>query len=368
MLALDVALILGLIYWPFRNSTLWTLGGGGVCCGTGLFGIVVFSVIFRTNLGQCAAEGITYHGSLFLLIVGGFLFFRRLRILAILTVLCGLLLFGIGVNMLLWEPRHLAVEHYSFETAKVNKRLRIVFISDIQTDRIDEYEHRVLKTVQAQNPDLILLGGDYLQYYPGTHGVDDLPERFRRLLEETKLSAPYGVYAITGNIDPSHPTPFGELFEGTTVEAVFSSEIVENIGSDKDLDPIDITFLHYFDSIDGVGKRGLTKTGNFHIMIGHYPNFAIRDFRHSERAPDLMLAGHTHGGQIYVPGFGPLRINYTGRDAITPASMYRGMFLFENGSRLLVTRGIGMELGWAPRVRFLCKPEVSVIDILPKPK
>jgi predicted MPP superfamily phosphohydrolase len=123
--------------------------------------------------------------------------------------------------------------------------------------------------------------------------------------------------------------------------------------------------LHCFDSIDGIGARGLTETGNFQIMVGHYPNFAIKDYMNAEQAPDLMLAGHTHGGQVYVPGFGPLRIKYTGRDAITPASMYRGFFTFENGSHLLVTRGTGMERGWAPRIRFLCKPEISVIDITP---
>ena len=366
MFALDVVLILGLIYWPFRNSMFWTLGGIIVGSGVGIFGIVVFSVIFRTNFGQCAAEGITYHGSAFLLIAGGFLFYRRLRILAVPSVLCGLFLFGIGVDMLLWEPRNLVVEHYSFETSKLKKRLRIVFVSDIQTDRIGEYERRVLRAIQAQNPDLIILGGDYLQYYEGTPGVADLPERFRRLFEDAPLSAPYGVFAITGNVDPGDPAGFWKLFEGTTVEALFASEIIENLGADKGLEPIDISFLHYFDSIDGVGERGLTETGNFQMMVGHYPNYAIQDYMHSEQAPDLMLAGHTHGGQIYVPGFGPLRVNYAGRNAITPASMYRGMFTFENGSRLLVTRGIGMELGWAPRVRFLCRPEVCVIDVLPK--
>ena len=366
MSALDVALVLGLVFWPRRNSVLGMLGGVVLFSGLGLLGIVLISIIFRTNPGQCAVEGIAYHGSLFLLVVGGVLFYRRLRFPSLLSALLGLFVFGIGFNMLVWEPYNLVAERYSFETSKLTKPLRIVFVSDIQTDRIGEYERRTLRMIQEQNPDLILFGGDYLQYYEGTPGVADLSERFLGLFAEAELSAPLGVFAIPGNNDPSDSEGFSKLFAGTTVEPIFFSEIIENLGVDLGRDPIDISFLHLFDAIDGVGERGLTETGNFQIMIGHYPNFAIKDYMHSERAPALMLAGHTHGGQIYVPGFGPLRINYTGRNAITPASMYRGMFAFGNGSRLLVTRGTGMECGWAPRVRFLCKPEISVIDVLPK--
>ncbi len=367
MFALDIVLVLGLIVWPFKKTIGGTLGGVVLFSMVGLFGIIFFAVVFRSNIGQCVAEGLTYHGSVFLLFVGVLFVFRRHFVLAGLSVLLGLFLFGIGFDMLVLEPYSLVVEHYTIETTKLKKPLKVVFLADIQTDRIGEHERRTLRLVQEQKPDLIILGGDYLQYYEGTPGVDGLPERFRRLFEDAKLTAPLGVYAISGNVDPSSAEAFSELFEGTGIEAVYMSEIIENVGVDKDLGPIDLTLLHYFDAIDGVGDRGLTETGNFQIMAGHYPNYAIKDFMHAKRAPDLMLAGHTHGGQIYVPGFGPLRIKYHGRDAITRASMYRGMFTFENGSHLLVSRGSGMERGWAPRVRFLCKPEISVIEIVPKP-
>jgi predicted MPP superfamily phosphohydrolase len=79
-----------------------------------------------------------------------------------------------------------------------------------------------------------------------------------------------------------------------------------------------------------------------------------------------MLAGHTHGGQIYIPFFGALRTKYTNREALITQEFLRGMKHFKNGGNLLITRGSGMERGWAPRVRFLCKPEISVIDIVPK--
>ena len=366
MFALDVVLIMGLIYWPHRESTRWTLGGFFFLSFIGHVGIFVFARLSQTSLGQCAVEGIAYHGSAFLLAAAGFLFFRRLRLLAGLSALLGLSIFAIGFNAIVWEPYNLVVERYSIETPKLQKRLRIVFVSDIQTDRIGEYERRVLRTIQEQSPDLILFGGDYLQYFQGRAGVTDVPEQFRQLFEDAKLTAPLGVFAITGNIDPSHQSEFSLLFEGTTVEAIYDSETLTDWGIDRDFDPIDLTFLHYFHAVDGIGRHGLTDTGNFQIVVGHYPNFAIKDYIHAERAPDLMLAGHTHGGQVCLPFFGPIRIKYFGRDAPIPASMYSGLFSFENGSHLLVTRGIGMERGWAPRIRFLCRPEISVIDIKPE--
>ncbi len=368
MFALDIGLLYGLIYWPFQRSTGRAIGGLVFLGGLGLLGIVLFAVLFRTNIGQCVAEGITYHGSVFLLVAAVFLIVRKRRVLAVLSALLGLFVFGLGFDMLVLEPYSLVVENYRIETTKLKKPLRVAFVADIQTDRIGNHERRTIQAIKDLKPaaDLILFGGDYLQYYEGTRGVETLPERFRQLLKDAKLEAPLGVFAICGNLDPAHPEPFGELFAGTGVEPIYFSEIIDNLGIEKGLGPIDLALLRDTDSIDGVGANGLTDSGNFEIMVGHYPNYAVRDFQHAKRAPDLMLSGHTHGGQIYIPFVGPLRIKYWGRDKVTPASMYRGMFTFENGSHFLVTRGSGMERGWAPRVRFLCKPEVSVIDIVPK--
>ena len=72
---------------------------------------------------------------------------------------------------------------------------------------------------------------------------------------------------------------------------------------------------------------------------------------------DLHLAGHTHGGQIVVPLYGP---------PVTLSSLprryARGLHPF--GDHLInVAAGIGMEGNHAPRIRFLCPPEICVIEI-----
>jgi predicted MPP superfamily phosphohydrolase len=112
-------------------------------------------------------------------------------------------------------------------------------------------------------------------------------------------------------------------------------------------------------------------------MAGHYPNYAIDGYaasetakpligyRNAERAPDLMLAGHTHGGQIVLPGYGPI---WKGDGLLKqiPLTMWKGFFSFFNGGHLLVSCGSGMERGWAPRVRLFCPAEISVIEIVPE--
>lgn len=370
MFALDMLLWGGLFFWFLRRGKTGAfpldLGVVALLGGLGLFGIALFAKIFGTNFGQCAVEGLTYHGSVFLLVSGGLLFGKRRRIFGVLSALLGLSIFGLGLDMLVLEPYGLVVERYEIETPKLKKPLRIVFVADIQTDRIGKHERRTLETIMEQKADLILLGGDYLQYYPGTPGTETLPERFRDLFLEIPLSAPLGVFAITGNIDPPTQEGLRDYFTDTGIEAMFFSEIIENLGAEQDLGPIDLVLLSVPDSVDGVEDRGLTDTGNFLIMAGHYPNFAIKDYQHTERAPDLMLAGHTHGGQVALPFYGPVRIKFTHREAIISREFLRGMKIFPNGGHFLITRGSGMERGWAPRVRFLCPPEISVIDLVPE--
>lgn len=337
-----------------------------VLAGIGVVGIAVFAFLFRTNRGQCLVEGLTYHGSVFLWVAAFFLFRKSYKKTAVLAVLSGLMIFVLGFDMLVWEPTSLVVEHYTIETDKVKKPLKIVFVADIQTDRIGRHERRTLEMIQEQNADLILLGGDYLQYYPGTHGTEDLPERFAALFREIPLSAPLGVFAICGNIDPASHREFYDLFKDSSVEACFDSEIIENLGVDHGLGPVDLVLLSMADSIDGVEENARTETGNFIVVAGHYPVYAIKDYQHSKWAPDLMFAGHTHGGQFALPFYGPVRIKFTSREKLITRKFLSGMHTFSNGGQLLVTRGSGMERGWAPRVRFFCRPEISVVHVVPK--
>jgi hypothetical protein len=72
---------------------------------------------------------------------------------------------------------------------------------------------------------------------------------------------------------------------------------------------------------------------------------------------DLYLAGHTHGGQWRLPGFGAI-LTSSRHWKRYEAGSYR-----EDKTHLYVSRGIGMEGFGAPRARLFCPPEVVVIDL-----
>jgi predicted MPP superfamily phosphohydrolase len=82
------------------------------------------------------------------------------------------------------------------------------------------------------------------------------------------------------------------------------------------------------------------------VAVSHYP-------------VDLMLSGHTHGGQVCLPFYGAVITH-----SKTSKRYERGLYKLDQ-TWLYVNRGIGMDGGATPRIRFLARPEVTVIDIKP---
>ena len=100
---------------------------------------------------------------------------------------------------------------------------------------------------------------------------------------------------------------------------------------------------------DGEGR-------SLRLLVAHRPD-VIYTLSPSSRI-DLIVAGHTHGGQVVVPGFGPLitlsRI---------PRAIAAGGLHAMDGNRIYISRGAGSEQGQAPRLRVFCPPEVSILEI-----
>lgn len=380
-------------------SLIWDVTGVALFGG---FGLVCFAVISRLiftnyvqehvynfNVGQCIAEGIAIHWTLFVIVAAALLFRNRRLFLALLFACSALFLAAISFNVLYWEPYQLKVEHYTIKTSKLKKPLRIVFVSDMQTDRISSHEINTLKKIQQQNADVIIFGGDYIQTYQGTR-EKQLPEKFRQMFIDHPLKTTLKyqidddrvvdcVFAIQGNITGHGGASDANLFKDTCVNFIVpNSTIIDDLGADEGLGPIDLVLLSLGDSWGNVGTRGLTDSGNFIVMAGHCPNYAIdgwtnpksgrslSGYRNAERAPDLMLAGHTHGGQVVLPFYGPLTGWGDARIEQIPRNMRSGFFTYPNGGHLLITRGSGLERGWAPRIRLFCPSEICVIDILPE--
>jgi predicted MPP superfamily phosphohydrolase len=252
-------------------------------------------------------------------------------------------LWAIAADAFLIEPHWLEITHHRIETTELDQPLRLVVVADLQTDAVGAYEERVLRAAQAAEPDLLLFAGDYLHLGAGPERAAEL-ERLNRLLRELDLSGRLGAVAVGGNCDW---LDWPEVFAGTRIRPVRSTDQLQ-------FGPLTVTALEPEHSR---ALRLLADVPGYHLVLGHHPDFAL-----GEIGADLLLAGHCHGGQVRLPFLGPPLIL-----SDIPRRWTDGLHELAPGQFLCVSRGVGLERGEAPPIRFLCRPELVVIDLVPAP-
>lgn len=291
------------------------------------FGIIIRAILFRFKIGKISQKPMQ-------------IWFRRIILsLALIGVFC----FTYGYFI---EPYRLTVRNVEIKTskfAKEDQRLKIVHISDLHSEAKVRLEEKLPAAIAEQNPDLIIFSGDSLNSPAG------LPN-FRKCLTEIAKIAP--TFVVKGNWDSwywSNQNLFGET---GAIELDANVKSIKIHGNNIWLAGIP------------VGKKGqifdvltLIPKEDFSVFVYHYPDEIEKV---AEQNVDLYCAGHTHGGQIALPLYG----------ALVTLSKYGkrfegGTYKVEN-TWLNVNRGIGMEGGTAPRVRFWSSPEITVIDVIPE--
>jgi predicted MPP superfamily phosphohydrolase len=277
---------------------------------------------------------------------------RRLRIgvigLSGLTVL-GLLL---AIWGFLIEPGLLLVSHVTIETAKwpaALPPLRVVAVADVHAGApyVGEVKlDRIVAEVNAQNPDVVLLLGDYVIQHV-LLGTPMPPDTIASHL--AGLRAKHGVFAVLGNHD---------WYDGG--KRVWRA--LENVG----IRVLENSAVPLLGSEDRVWLAGIADDSTRHphpagtfkpipdgaavVALTHDP--AV--FPDIPARAALTVAGHTHGGQVSIPFWGALFI--PGRSPLR----YAYGHIAENGNDLYVTSGIGTT---ALPVRFNAPPEIVVITL-----
>jgi hypothetical protein len=196
--------------------------------------------------------------------------------------------------------------------------------------------------ISELKPDVIVFAGDAINSNAG------LPV-FRDCIKRLAEVAP--VYAVRGNWDVwwfSH----ADLYSDTGVTVLDREVVRVPVAGDE------IWLAGARVDSEAVIPELLTQipSGRYAVVVHHFPETAEASIR---AGADLVLSGDTHGGQVRLPLAGALvRISRWGG--------YYEMGLHNIGNGwLYVNRGIGMEGGWIPRVRFLCRPEITLIEIAP---
>ncbi len=337
---------LGLVVWLIRYRSI-----------PGLLALLV--LYFGVGSVLCVATGASrLIGAFYVLTLGSWLLFAycpalflavavawrsKHRPIAIGAAIVAGMFTVVGVDAFVVEPSWCETRTYTIPTGKLEQPLRIALLADVQTEDVGGYERRVLQRVMDAEPDLILFAGDYVQC--------KTPQRQQAVIRElhdalvgTGIEAPLGVHAVQGNIDGDG---WQRIFSGIRSSTVSTSRT-------SDLGPLVLTTLSWEDSRNGTGR--IPRQDKFHVVVGHAPDYALTD-----PPADLLLAGHVHGGQVQLPWVGPL-ITFTR----VPRAWASGLTELPGGNHLLVSRGIGGERGEAPRLRFLCRPELAIIDLLPR--
>lgn len=240
------------------------------------------------------------------------------------------------------------VNQISFQSKKLSSDgdLRILQISDMHNKQALGIHHRLLKKVKALAPDIIILTGDV---------VDRRTTDFNAVLNfiDRLLETGIPVYFVTGNHEWGNRkgTIFIEelrkreivLLENNSTEIYHNADVITLVGiHDTSTDHEDIEKA--FEKV---------KDNTFTILLSHSP-YAIK--KYPDLPEDLVLSGHTHGGQVRLPLIGAV---------ISPGGgmfpeLDKGVFQWEEGKYIYVDSGLGTSM--IP-VRFLNQSQISLIQI-----
>lgn len=224
--------------------------------------------------------------------------------------------------------------------------MKIGFITDTHVGPFVEITDlkRSLDLVRAEAPDLILLGGDYIsespRYAPETASV----------IAELLSEAPLGGYGVIGNHDLSVSRTRVQEALATVGIPVLRNQttVVQHRGGSLAIAGIDETLLGDPQPRETIAQA---PTGMPVLALWHEPQFAEQAAAFGAFA---QLSGHTHGGQIRLPGIGPVGLPIHGKRHVIGMGHADGMPIY-------TSRGVGV---YRPPARFNCPPEVTLITLV----
>ena len=270
---------------------------------------------------------------------------RRIRLTALLLAL-GLVFYAFWV-----EPRRLVVTEYRLPVQGLSEDIRMVVIADPQPSGPHWPAERVrdaMSRAAALKGDIVLLLGDYVS----TVGLStSFTEPADTIAAMGQLGAPMGVYAILGNHDWNwDASRIRGLLAAQGIVVLEDRAVLARAG-DKALwiAGLNDTASRRFDLAGTLAQTDETAPT---ILLSHSPDV----FPDVPAQVDLTLAGHTHGGQVYIPGLGR---------PIVPSAYgdrYAYGHIVEYDQHLIVSGGIGTAI--LP-IRFLTPPELVVVTLTP---
>jgi predicted MPP superfamily phosphohydrolase len=232
-----------------------------------------------------------------------------------------------------FEPTWLKVRHVRIGSGKPEHRF--VHFTDIHHKGDRDYLKAVVNCINSLAPDFVCFTGDIIEE------EKYLGEALEHL---SAIKAP--LFGVPGNHDYWSNASFAPIHECFNASGgAWLLDEQRKISVKSNVNIIGITCSH-----DNQAKLPLDPSLK-NILLMHYPAWAKKL---GEQKFDLILAGHSHGGQVRIPFFGPVVVPY----AVDEYDI--GLFQIPQGP-LYVNPGIGYIYNY--KFRFNCRPEITVIEI-----
>lgn len=275
-------------------------------------------------------------------------FFRNLLITLIIFV---------GIPAGLWgysryvEPSLLVTKKIAVTAPATVSPCKVVFFTDTHFGNLypEENLQKIVAKINAQNPDLVVFGGDFIDNYNQDAAYLDI-----LLLEEelSNIKATYGKYAVWGN----HDYGGGAEWIYPDIMAAGGFTLLTNEGAY--IPELGMNILGYDDYLLGhTDPQAYTiDHEDFTLVLTHEPD--VTDQLNLSNA-GLILAGHSHGGQVSLPVITKYMLP-SGATEYTKGLYDAATLGKSEGTQLFVSKGIGLTM--IP-YRFLNPPEIVVVNI-----
>lgn len=265
-----------------------------------------------------------------------------------------LVILGISIVIVSCFSMRLKTVTYTVKSEKIKQGIRIALITDLHGCYYGKGQENLLRAVEKEKPDVILLGGDIFD--------DEVPYEKSEITVKA-LAKEYPCYYVSGNHEywsndienilgmiEKHGV---KILSGDCETVQINGESINICGVD-DPDVVRYTedgvpFEKQLEKVEEESSNGL-----FSVLLSHRPEYAES---YQEYDFDLVLTGHAHGGQWRIPGI--LNGLFAPNQGLFP-KYAGGRYDFEEQT-LIVSRGLARESTLVPRI--FNRPELVIIDL-----
>jgi len=241
--------------------------------------------------------------------------------------------------------------YYELFDARIHDDVRIAIVSDLHGARYGENQSDLVAALEQENPHVVLLLGDIFDQ----HGIDENGKTLVSVLAER-----FNCFFVPGN----HEYKSGEL---GAIRDLMQTANMPILAGESTMLTVNDTRVQLFGVDDGQGGKskqlreianaGSARTDEIYSILAiHVPN-GVESYLHY--GFDLMLSGHTHGGQIIIPGV--LNGLYAPGQGVFPK--YGGGRYDFGKQTMIISRGLSQKPLWLPRLGN--PPELCFVTLKP---